>query len=237
MAESRNFLYQVVLLEHHELAELGGTHLHDRATPLPASPRKRGEEKNWAAKACPRWRLASPETRGGDRSSYEVHQLLDVRVKIFPARDGTSAASLNLGTFQLDLQRVHEAVHQAAKRCDGREFHDLGAVEVFGELRVCGVVIARLIPRHELGPADDRFLALAEKRAFEIAVAAERIELLLGPACGSPDQAIVLDSVPALVQRRDFDHRQRTGPGVELAAKAVLLEHRLERQQELHDRR
>jgi hypothetical protein len=95
--------------------------------------------------------------------------------------------------------------------------------------------MASLVPRYELGPSDDRLLALTKKRIFEITVGAERIELLFGPACCSPDQAIVLYSIPALVEGRDFDHCQRARLGVELAAKAILLEHGLEGQQEFHD--
>ena len=144
-------------------------------------------------------------------------------MEVLPARNGAPAPPLELGPLELDVQRVHETVHQAAKGGDRRQLDDLGAVEVPGELRERLVVVARLVPGDELGPSDDRLLAFIEERALEIAVAAEGIELLLGPAGRSPDQAIVLDSVPALVERRDLDHRQRPGPGIELAAEAVLL--------------
>lgn len=148
-------------------------------------------------------------------------------MQVFPARAGPPSSRLKLRPFELDLQRVHETVHQASKGGDRRQLNDLRAVEVLGKLRERVVIITSLVPRHELGPSDDRLLAFTEKRAFEIAVGTEGIELLLGPACRSPNQAIVPYSIPALVEGRDFDHGQRTGPGVELAAKAVLLEHGL----------
>jgi hypothetical protein len=58
---------------------------------------------------------------------------------------------------------------------------------VLGKLRKRVVVMASLVPRYELGPSDDRLLALIKKRTFEITVGTEGIELLLGPACCSPD--------------------------------------------------
>ena len=106
---------------------------------------------------------------------------------------------------------------------------------MFDKLRECIVVIAGLVPCYELGPSDNYFFTFIEKRTFEIAVGAEYIELLLGPTCRSPDQAIVFYSILALVERRDFDHCQRTGPGVELASEAVLLEYGLERKEEFHN--
>lgn len=157
-------------------------------------------------------------------------------MEVFPARNGTPSPRLELRPFELDVQRVHEAVHQAAKGSDRRQLDDLGAVEVLGEPRERIIVETSFVPRYKLSPSDDRLLTFTEKRTFEVAIDAERIELLLGPASGSPDQAIVLYSVLTRVERRDLDHRQRTGLGVELAAKAVLLEHRLKRQKEFHDR-
>lgn len=156
-------------------------------------------------------------------------------MKVFPVRGGAAAPGLEFRPFEFDVQRVHETIHQAPESGDRRQFDDSGAVEMLGELRKCVIVIAGLVPGNELGPSDDRFLALPEERAFRVAVPAENVKLLFGPACRSPDQAIVLDSVPALVQRRDLDHRQRAGPGVDLAAETVFLQHRLERQEEPED--
>ncbi|UCF75307.1 MAG: hypothetical protein JSU71_13890 [Betaproteobacteria bacterium] len=121
------------------------------------------------------------------------------------------------------------------KAANGRQLDDLRAIEVLGQLRERLVVIAGLVPRDELGPFDHGLLALTEKRTLEIAVGTQSVELLLGPSCRSPNQAIVLYSVAALVERRDFDHCQRTGPRVELAAKTVLLEHGLQRQKKPHN--
>ena len=167
---------------------------------------------------------------------HEIHELLYISMQVFPARGGAATPGLEFRPFEFDVQRVHETIHQAPEGGDRRQFDDSGAVEMLGELRVCVVVVAGLVPGNELGPPDDRFLALPEERTFPVAVPAEDVELLFGPACRSPDQAIVLDSVTALVQRRDLDHRQRAGPGVDLAAEPVFLQHRLERQEESEDR-
>ena len=83
-------------------------------------------------------------------------------MEVFPACNGAPSSRLKLRPFELDVQRVHEPVHQASKRCDRRQLDDLRAVEVLGKLRVCVVVIASLVPRYELGPSDDRLLALTE---------------------------------------------------------------------------
>jgi len=93
-------------------------------------------------------------------------------VEVFPARNGAPSSRLKLRPFELDVQRIHETVHQPSKGCDRRELDDLGVVEVLGKLRECVVVIAGLVPRDELGPSDDRLLAFTEKRTLEIAVAA-----------------------------------------------------------------
>ena len=83
-------------------------------------------------------------------------------MEVFAARDSAPAARLKLRPFEFDVQRVHESVHQPTERCDRRQFDDLGAVEVLGELRVVVVVVARLVPCDKLGPADDCLLPLAE---------------------------------------------------------------------------
>src|SRR5688572_15934685 len=42
----------------------------------------------------------------------EIRQLRDIGVQIFPTRLRPSSPRLQLGTFELDMQRVHEAVHE-----------------------------------------------------------------------------------------------------------------------------
>lgn len=157
----------------------------------------------------------------------QIEQLLDVRVEVFRARNGAPAFRLQFRPFEFDVQRVHETVHQPAKCGDGCQLDDLGIVEVPGEFRKRVIVITRLVPVHQFGPADDRLLALIEKRAIGIVVSAQGIELLLGPTCRSPNQAIVLDSIFALVQCRDFVHRQRPDAGIELATQTVFLQNSL----------
>jgi len=70
-----------------------------------------------------------------------------------------------------------------------------------GEIFVCFIVITRLVPINQFSPVDNRLLAFIKKRTFEIALTAQGIELFLGPTCRSPNQAIVLYSIFARVQR------------------------------------
>jgi hypothetical protein len=83
-------------------------------------------------------------------------------VQIFSARSRAPSPRLQFRPFEFDMQRVHEPVHQAAKGGNRRQLDDLGVVKMFGKLCECIVVIARLVPRYELGPSNDRLLPLAE---------------------------------------------------------------------------
>jgi hypothetical protein len=101
---------------------------------------------------------------------HEPHELLDVRMQFLAAGGGAPSSRLKLRSLELDVQRVHEPVHQAPKGCHRRELHDLGAIEVFGKLRERFVVMARLVPGDSLGPPDNGLLTLAEKRTLEVIV-------------------------------------------------------------------
>jgi len=83
-------------------------------------------------------------------------------VQVLRARNSAPSSRLKLRPFELDVQRIHETIHQAAKSCNGRQLDDLGVVEVPRQLRECSVVIARLVPRDEFGPSDDGLLAITE---------------------------------------------------------------------------
>jgi hypothetical protein len=156
-------------------------------------------------------------------------------MQVFPARFGAASSRLQLRTFELDVQRVHEAVHQAAESRNRRELDDFSRIEILRQLPKGLLVVASVVPRDQLGPPDDGFLTVSKKRTLQVVVSGQRVELLFGPSCCSPNQAIVLYSVSTLVQSRHFDHRQRPGPRVELAAQAVLLEHGLQGQQKLQN--
>jgi hypothetical protein len=99
------------------------------------------------------------------------------------------------------VQRVQEAVHQAAECSDCRQLDYLRVVKVPGELLICLVVITRFVPIYQFSPVNNGLLALIKKRTLEILITAQGIELFLGPACSSPNQAIVLYSISARVQR------------------------------------
>lgn len=101
---------------------------------------------------------------------------------------------------------------------------------MLGKLRECFIVITRLVPRNQFGPPDNSLLAFAEKRTFKVIIGTENVELFFRPACCSPDQAIVPNSVLAFVKCRNLDHGQGAGLGVELATQAILLQNRLQRQ-------
>ena len=92
------------------------------------------------------------------------------------------------------------------------------------------IVIACFIPCNKLGPSDDCLLSLAEQGAFKIVVPANSIQLFFCPTCCSPDQAIVLDSIFALVKSRDLDHCESTSLRVKLTAEAIFLKNGLQGQ-------
>ena len=68
--------------------------------------------------------------RHGRRASNQLYEFLDICVQVLPGCSRTTAFRLELGSLELYLQRVHEAVHQAPKCGDCRQLDDFGAVEV-----------------------------------------------------------------------------------------------------------
>jgi hypothetical protein len=162
-------------------------------------------------------------------ASNELHKLLDVRMEVGSARADPSSSRLGFSAFELDLQRVHEPVHEPTKGGNGGQLHDLGSIEVLREPVECGVVISRFVACDQLRPSNHRLLAIAEQRAFHVIIAAQDIQLFFRPSCRSPDQAIVLDSVFAFVDCRNLDHRKRARARVQLAAESILLQYRLKR--------
>ena len=131
----------------------------------------------------------------------QIEHVFNVCVQIFRTCFGSPAFCLQLRSFEFYVQRVQEAVHQAAECRDCRQFDYLRVVEVPGEFLVCLVVITRFVPIYQFSPVDNGLLAFIKKRALEIIITAQGIELFLGPACSSPNQAIVLNSIFARVQR------------------------------------
>ena len=70
---------------------------------------------------------------------------------------------------------------------------------MLGQLHERSFVVTCFIQRHKLGPSDYCLFSLAKQGTFKIAVRTKHIELLFRPTRRSPDQAIVLDSVLALI--------------------------------------
>ncbi len=132
-------------------------------------------------------------------SLHQGEQLLDVCMKMFRFCDGPSALCLQFGTFELNMQRIDEPVHQPAKRRHRRQFDDLRAVKVPRKLRVRVPVITRLVMSDQFSPPNDCLFTSIEQRTVGIVIAAECIELFFSPARRSPDRAIMFDSVTALV--------------------------------------
>ncbi len=108
-------------------------------------------------------------------------------------------------------------------------------IEVPGKLSKRGVVMSRLIPSNELGPPDYCLFPIAQKRAIKIAVPAKRIELLFRPACRSPDQAIVLDSILAFIECGHLDHCESASLCIKLASETILLQNGLQWKKEFDD--
>jgi len=106
-----------------------------------------------------------------DRASNQLQQRLEVGMQVFPARFGASSSRLELRAFKLDVQRVHEAVHQAAESRNRRELDDFSRIEILRQLPKGLVVVASLVPRDQLGPPDDGFLTVPEKRTLQVVAA------------------------------------------------------------------
>lgn len=120
-------------------------------------------------------------------------------MKMFRFCDSPPAFRLQFGTFELNMQRIDESVHQAAKCRHCRQFDDLRAVKIPGKLRVRVPVITGLVMSDQFSPPNDCLFTCIEQRTLEIVIAAECIELFFSPARRSPDRAIMFDSVTALV--------------------------------------
>jgi hypothetical protein len=92
-------------------------------------------------------------------------------MQVFPAGFRASSSCLKLRAFELDVQRIHEAVHQAAESRNRRELDDFSRIEILRQLPKGILVVARLVPSDQLGPSDDGFLTVSEKRTIPIIVA------------------------------------------------------------------
>ena len=51
-------------------------------------------------------------------------------MQVFTACAHAATARLQLGTFKLDVQRIHKAVHQSAKRGNRRQLDNFRTVEM-----------------------------------------------------------------------------------------------------------
>lgn len=65
-----------------------------------------------------------------DTTLDQINQFFDIGMQVFTARICAATACLQLGPFKLDVQRIHKAVHQAAKRGNRRQLDNFGAVEM-----------------------------------------------------------------------------------------------------------
>ncbi len=66
-----------------------------------------------------------------DTTLDQINQFFDIGMQVFTARIGAATACLQLGPFEFDVQRIHKAIHQSAKRGNCRQLDNFGAVEIF----------------------------------------------------------------------------------------------------------
>ena len=66
-----------------------------------------------------------------DTTLDQINQFFDIGMQVFTARIRAATACLQLGPFKLDVQRIHKAIHQSAKRGNRRQLDNFGAVEMF----------------------------------------------------------------------------------------------------------
>ena len=66
-----------------------------------------------------------------DRLLDQRHQLLDIGMQVFTVCASAATPRLQLRPFKLDVQRIHKAIHQSAKRGNRRQLDNFGAVEMF----------------------------------------------------------------------------------------------------------
>ena len=66
-----------------------------------------------------------------DTTLDQINQFCDIGMQVFTACIGAATACLQFGPFEFDVQRIHKAIHQSAKRGNRRQLNNFGAVEMF----------------------------------------------------------------------------------------------------------